>query len=110
MAPIWLGLIVEADNYTEMAGPGILLIGVTAAVAYWTAKSFPTLRFKLRSLLIAGGVFPPAVSLVWFMYANEILPPTFGSLRIVIPMAVATFILVSWLDELVEYVGRQRSP
>jgi hypothetical protein len=128
MAPSWLVLIVKAatDNgpspaypfgcWAELAVLGILLAGLTAAVAYWTIKAVrpvlrsnsPMFRFKLRTLAIASAVIPPVASLVWFMFRTEILPPTLASLEIVIPTAVATVIVISWLDELVEYLSRHR--
>ena len=121
LASGWLELIVNGPSPaypfgrgSEWALSGILLTGLTAATAYWTVKAVRIARtqnclttlYRLRTLLIAVTVIPPIASLVWFMYRTEILPPTLGSLKVVIPTAVATGIVISWLDELVEYLSR----
>jgi hypothetical protein len=129
MAPNWLTLIVKAATDTgpspaypfgrvaELAVSGLLLIGLTAAAAYWTVnaartaprQNSPMFRYKLRTMLIASAVIPPMASLVCFMYRTELLPPTIESLRIVIPTAAATGIVINWLDELVAHLSRSRT-
>jgi hypothetical protein len=68
------------------------------------------MRFRLRTLMVACAVIPPVASLVWWlMFRTELLPPNLAAVAVVVPIAAVTGIVISWLDELAEYLGRRRA-